>query len=137
MGIDVRWSVENQIILTTGYDEVTVEDLAQGSATATALLNSASGHIHDILDFRAVTKHPSLPQLIEFRKFFTNPKLGWLIILSNDKIITFFSSMIAGINNNRIRAFSSPEAAVQFLLDRDEALPSSLTLPTVDLSELR
>ncbi len=137
MTIDVRWGLENHIILTTGFDEVTVADLANGSAAANALLNTVPGNIHDVLDFRAVTKHPSLPQLIEFRAFFTNPKLSWLIIISNDKIITFFSSMIAGINNNRIRAFSNPEAAVQFLLDRDETLPRPLELPTLQRADLK
>lgn len=137
MGIDIRWAVENQIILTTGYDEVTVDDLARGTQAANDLMSGLDGQFHDVLDFRAVTKHPPLPALIQFRAFFTNPKLGWLIILSNDKIVTFFSTLIAGINNNRIRTLATPEEAMQFLSDRDASLPRALELPTVDRAELR
>lgn len=137
MGIDVRWGLDQRILLTTGYDEVTIDQLLEGIATAEGLLANAERNIHDVLDFRAVTKHPSLPQLIQCRSFFTSPKLGWLIIISNDKIITFFSSMVAGINNNRIRAFATPEAALQFLSDRDETLPRPLVLQTIDQAELR
>ncbi|MBE2268401.1 MAG: hypothetical protein IAE80_09245 [Anaerolinea sp.] len=131
MAVEVDWGVENRILYTRGSGNVTVAEFKAAMSKGLGLLETAPVNVHDVFDFLEVEQHPSLPQLLEFRSFFSHPKLGWMIIVSQNKTITFFSALIAGINNNRLRAFTSLAEALEFLASRDETLPNPLTPQTL------
>ena len=129
MSVDVRWGVEKHVIQTTIGGNISIEELTD-CAKATFSLLDAAPYVHSIIDFGQLKHYPPLNELIRLRAFFSHPHLGWVIIISNDKTINFFS-MLVGSLNNRMRIFATMEQALAFLIEHDPsfAYPETLAIP--------
>jgi len=132
MSVDVRWGVENHIIQTTIGGNISIEELTTCAKATFALLDSAP-YVHSIIDFRQLEHYPPLSDLIRLRSFFSHPNLGWIIIISNDKTVNFFS-MIVGSLNNRMRIFPTMEQTLAFLTERDTSFAYPETLANPELA---
>ena len=131
MSVDVRWGVENQVIQCTMWGDVTIEELREAIQQGAAMFEASPYEaIHDVIIAHSLRSYPSLPQLLELRGFFRHPKFGWAVLISDDKIVNFFTTVIAAVNN-RFRSFTALEQGLTFLEDRDVRLPRPLQICSV------
>ncbi len=132
MSVDVRWGVENQVIQCTMWGDVTIEELREAIRQGVIMFDeSPYAAIHDVIIANKLRSYPSLPQLLELREFFRHPKFGWAILISDDKIVSFFTTVIAAVNNH-FRSFPKLEQGLAFLEDRDVRLTKPLVIQDVN-----
>ncbi len=135
MSIDIRWGVENHLIQTTLHGSMTLEELIQLTDRMLQLVDSSSHPIvHFMVDVRQIQTYLPLQEVIKLRPHLaTHPGSGWLILISNNKTLTFISTLVNG-TKSRMRAFQTIEEALAFLRERDDtaAYPESLPVPELD-----
>jgi hypothetical protein len=132
MSVTVNWLVEHHVILTQIYGSTTIEELHTGSNRAIELIRSADSSpiIHDIIDMREVTTYPTkLSELVKVTDIFKEPRLGWVIGISNNKLVIFLASIVVGVKKARLRLFEDPQEAIRFLETRDLTLSHLPALP--------
>lgn len=84
--------------------------------------------VHVILDFTELTAYPKQAGLInEYSKIATNnPKLGWVIVITHDRIVTFLSALAAGVKQVRFRSVKTYDEAIAHLKYVDATLADTL-----------
>lgn len=119
------WLVDGRVAL--GYYEgvITIEDLQYSQEEAEALYDTVDSRvIHGIIDMRHMTEYPTnLAELIRVISIFRNPRLGWIMLITNNTIVRFLSSAVVQLSQARFRTFTNVEQCLEFLEDVDETLP--------------
>lgn len=128
MAIDVRWYVEGRVIQCTMWDVVTTKEMTTSVAQGIAMIReseaSGAGIVHDILDMRGVTGYPTnLGEIINATPIFKEPNLGWVLLLSSDRLVNFLATVATGVARARLRVFHTPDEATAFLREIDLTLP--------------
>ncbi|MEZ4670937.1 MAG: hypothetical protein R3E39_23790 [Anaerolineae bacterium] len=130
MPYSVEWLVEQRILVSRYYGEITLED-ARGQITqANALLRTGIPLVHSIVDMTGVTNNPSIQMVKELRLIDMSgirDKMGWTIILTNNTLLKFASSLFVPILQLRQRFFADMDEALAFLQDEDPTLPPLLS----------
>ena len=52
--------------------------------------------------------------------------MGWLLVITNNRMIKYLGSMVSGLSSVRYRAFTSVDEALAFLNEVDSTLPDLL-----------
>ncbi len=131
MSVDVRWGVENRVIQCTMWGDVTIEELREAIKQGELMFESSPYDlIHDVIIAHELLSYPGLPGLLELREFFRHPKFGWAILISDDKIVSFFTTVIAAVNH-RFRSFPTIGEGITFLESRDARLIQPLVMHDV------
>lgn len=128
MPISREWLIENRVSLGRIYGEITSEDVQRANAEAAAAITAIEGsdRIHSIFDLREADMSRgslNLNQLSSFMESFRNPKLGWMVAISSNRLANFVFSVTNGVFGTRMRIFKTPEEAIAFLQDIDSTLP--------------
>lgn len=115
--ISISWLKEEQVILTETH-AWDAEGLREDCITITQMIDDSEYRlVHTIWDFRNLTQHPvSITVLSEAtRTLFTNEKLGYVIVVTNNKVVDFLSRAVLSLYKTRHHKASTVEAAMQFL----------------------
>ena len=120
------WYVENRIILTRYTGFIQVEDIRGQIDETRRLIDQGTPLIHSIIDLSQIDKWPPLNVVNEFRSMdieSVRERMGWSIIVANNMVLKFGSSLFAPIFNLRQRIFSTVDEAITFLHENDSTLP--------------
>jgi hypothetical protein len=86
------------------------------------LAQSTAPMLHLLIDQRAATQLPSIQAQSQV-KMVQNPKLGWTVLIGNNKLMQFLGTVVAGVLKTRLRYFASFVEAMTFLQQVDTTLP--------------
>ena len=126
MPYKVQWLVEKRVVLSRYEGIVTIEDARGQVSEANALLRDGIPLTHSIVDMSTVEKLPSLQLASEFMgtdMSEVRDKLGWTIVITNNKFLKFASSLFVPIFKVRQRFFGSLDETLAFLQEEDNTLP--------------
>ncbi len=125
MPYQTGWYVENRIILTSYTGIIRVEDIRGQIDETHTLIEQGIPLVHSIIDLSQIEKWPPLNVVNEFRSMdieSVREQLGWSIIVANNMVLKFGSSLFAPIFNLRQRIFSTLDEALIFLHENDTTL---------------
>ena len=126
MPYKVQWLVEKRVLLSEYQGILTIEDARGQVSEGNALLRQGIPLTHSIIDMSKVDKLPSLQLASEFMSTDLSEvrdKLGWTIVLTNNKFLKFASSLFVPMFKVRQRFFGSLDEALIFLQEEDSTLP--------------
>ena len=126
MPYKVEWLVEKRVVLSTYEGLLTMDDARSQVQEANVLLRQGIPLTHSIVDMTKVEKFPSLQLASEFMSTDMTDireKLGWTIVVTNNKLLKFASSLFVPMFRVRQRLFGSMDEALVFLQDEDSTLP--------------
>jgi hypothetical protein len=126
MPYKVEWLVEKRVLLSRYEGVVSIEDAREQVREGNEMLREGIPLTHSIVDMSAVEKLPSLQLASEFMSTDMSEvrdKLGWTIVITNNKFLKFASSLFVPIFKVRQRFFSSLDEALAFLQEEDSSLP--------------
>jgi hypothetical protein len=126
MPYKVQWLVEKRVLLSQYEGTVSIEDARGQVSEGNAMLRQGIPLTHSIIDMSKVDKLPSLQLASEFMSTDLSEvrdKLGWTIVITNNKFLKFASSLFVPMFKVRQRFFGSLDEALAFLQEEDSTLP--------------
>lgn len=126
MPYQTEWYVAKRIIVTTYTGNISIEDIHGQIEETRRLINEGTPLIHSIIDLSKIDKWPPLNVVNEFRAMdieAVRERIGWSIIVANNMVLKFGSSLFAPIFNLRQRIFTTVDEALTFLHENDATLP--------------
>src|SRR4051794_9120350 len=104
----MSWLLESRVIFSYYSGEITVEDLENFNITVRQYLDQGTAPlVHIISDATNIGKFPlSLGVLnkIMFQER-PHPKMGWIIVVTSNRSLSFISGMLAQLGRARFRTF--------------------------------
>lgn len=122
----VEWLLENRVVLSVYTGLMSLEDARGQVREANALLRQGIPLTHSVIDMTEVTRLPPLQATSEFMSTDltdVRDKLGWTLIITNNKFLKFASSLFVPMFKVRQRFFGSMDEALKFLQEDDSTLP--------------
>lgn len=136
MGSTNQWLVEGRLYVFHIWGDLTLEEMKQGSDEAIHYVRSGQPPVHSIIDFRNVTSYPkSISDLKNAADIMKEPNLGWVLLLTNDRIFSFVGDLISQMTRKNYKSVKTPEEAIDLLWKVDQSLPSEkITYPTLKMT---
>jgi hypothetical protein len=78
--------------------------------------------VHFVVNQQQLSQLPSIQSQSKL-KIGRHPKLGWVLVIGDNKLMQFLSTVVAGIFKARLRYFATFAEAVAFLQHVDTTLP--------------
>lgn len=136
MSLQTRWLIENQVLLQTFSGALTLEDLSEANQTAYQLIyqNEQVSKVYLLIDARHVTSFPkNLSKIMAMISETNASKTTWTLVLVEESVISFLSTMLADLFRFRLRTFTNAQTLLAFLRKQDESLgdiqlPEAVTL---------
>lgn len=130
MGAKVNWYVKDRIVLSYFWGHITAEEVEYVMNQSTDHVQSGIKPVHSIVHGLDVTKYPmNLPQVLQMTSVLKNSDFGWFIMITDDRMARFMSSVVSQVTKLKFRSIPSTEEAIEFLRDMDSSLPD---LPPMD-----
>lgn len=108
-------------------------ELATGANTAQEMVQTKQPFVHDIIDMRQMSKFPlNLREIVRATGLFGEPNLGWVILISDNRVVRFLTEAVMQTYKTRFRAFGLESEAIAFLKQMDESLQALSVLPPID-----
>jgi hypothetical protein len=114
--------IPNHSLLTHVWGNYSPDELEASNQEVIEYLDKAQGLVHLVTDFRKMTGYPvDINKLSKTFTLFAHPKMGWEIVIAEDQLVKFLSTMVVQIvkrRNNRqggIKVVSTPEEALAVL----------------------
>ena len=126
MPFEVGWYVENRVILTRYTGIIDADDIHEQMGQTKRLMLQGTPLIHSIIDLSQIEKWPPLNVVNEFRTTEIGDirsKMGWSIIVADNILLKFGTSLFTPIFKLRQRVFSTLDEALTFLQGADSTLP--------------
>ena len=137
MPVDVRWLIEDAVILEYFSGEVNMDEAVSLIHKVGQMIEQSNRIlVHTLIDMTTMSKIPTnLQELVkETNDVLKNPRSGWILIYGQEnKLLNFFTSVITGVFKTRYRMFPTLEEALEFLQQQDAALPHITTNDVVDV----
>ncbi len=127
MPYQTGWYVEKRVILTNYTGIIGIEDIRGQIEETRFMIEQGTPLIHSIIDLSQIEKWPPLNVVNEFRSMdieAVRERMGWSIIVANNVLLKFGSSLFAPIFNLRQRIFSNLDESLAFLQENDPSLPN-------------
>lgn len=120
-----EWRIDRRVILTVvKSSDLTIQDMCEINQALVDLVRVGEPPlVHAIIDCRGIEKFQmNIPSISRILTFLEEPRMGWILIVSDDKLINFVASLVTQLAGTRFRNFSSVENAWDFLSNVDETL---------------
>jgi hypothetical protein len=127
----VEWLVDQRILFSTLWGELTLEDIMTNSNVGIGMSEAVSHDhlIHTILEGRGIIKMPSLRDQLTM-KVKRASNTGWIIIILNpNRLYKFMGSTVMQLTGSHYRLLESWEEAVNLLTSVDTTLPNLSSIP--------
>lgn len=130
MGANIRWYIDGHILLIYCWDNFTIDQLHRVSTQGAALVREGERPVHILFDMRQAVQFPhNLPEILRLTPMFTEPGVGWLVVISDSNMVRFLSSAVAQRSNLPFRCVESEAEMVDFFMGIDVRLTD---LPAID-----
>ena len=121
----IGWFVPDRIVVVQSIDDLTLDEIAEACAITTRLINSGTAPVHCISDTRLAKSVPSY--LIKLQQtssqVMQNHKLGWFLVLTNNRVFSALASMISSIFRVKYTASAQTHTLLAGLEKSDPTLP--------------
>lgn len=133
MGYSVTWYVPQRVYIVHIYGDIGLEEYQAGIDTSTEFVRAGVRPVHAIIDARQITKFPvQMKAVVQSSGVFREPNLGWVLVLTDNLVVKFLTSVISQLSETRYKIFSHPEEALTFLYSRDVTLPDPDPYPILE-----
>ena len=124
MAIDVRWHEFDAVIYAHLSGDMDIREFAVLDRQILKLVEESDRHlVHIWVDLRDVTKFPAnVPQVHSALTHKNHPRVGWTVMLTNNRLIKFVGYMITQIAKARFRSFETEAEARAFLESMDQQI---------------
>jgi len=123
MPVRILWYFPDYVVNAQMWGEFTFEELSIGSQETAELIRKGQAPVHDIIDMRYIEKYPlDVKQIFNATPVFREPNLGWVLLISDDRVVRFLTHMVLQLHKTRVRYCSTPAEALAFLREIDERL---------------
>lgn len=124
MAHEIKWHTEDSIILVQLEGDLEISEFSSFDRQIVAHIDKSSRPlVHVWVNLLGVTKFPnSVMQVQQSLTHLKHPKVGWSILITENRMIRFVGYMITQITKARFRAFVNPTEALEFLKTVDSTL---------------
>ena len=129
MPYETTWLLQGRIIRTDFFGEMTEETVQEATCLLVELLDEGNGPlVHVITDTSRIGHFPIKVGLASraSAEGMHHPKLGWMVFITDNRMIKYLASVVTGIAHVRFRAFGTLEEGLAFLNHVDSTLPPLL-----------
>jgi hypothetical protein len=123
MGFEIRWLVPNRIVGVLVSSRLSNEEALAMNNAIRDHINAGEAPVHLIMDMRQVEVGGN--KVSDAKQFFIkdkSPNLGWTVLISKNKMVRFFSTIIMQAANLRVRMTETPEDALNFIAQLEPQL---------------
>lgn len=129
MPYQVFWYIENRVIGTRFYGDITATELATHRESLKVYIQTGIPPLFLLIDMREVTKFPlqfnaMLKEISEYRSH--NHQIQHMLVLSSNRLINFFNVLAARTVDIPVTTFKTQEEADTFLAAKAPDLATSL-----------
>lgn len=124
MSFEVKWHTENTVVLVRLWGDLDIREFPEFDTLITQHIDASTQPlVHVWVDLKEVTKFPAnVLQVHKALKHLGHERVGWSIIITENRIIRFVGTMITQIMRARFRAFTTDKEALDFLKKVDSTL---------------
>jgi hypothetical protein len=123
MPYSLKWYRENRIIVGSFQGIITVDELNSINQEAINLVRQGTPPVHDIIDTLALEKIPFDLRLVRNSfDVFSEPNLGWIIVIARNPLFGFFGSTVSQLAGKRFRLVQNWDEALSTLVRVDTSL---------------
>jgi len=133
MTAQIYWLVDKRILLLKPMGEITEAAIQDNFARVQSMLEGIESSVYLIVD--STEQHtvlsPSVAKklagvLRENMRAGIGDNVAWTILITNNVLMRFVTSLLVQWLGSKMRAFDSIQEALQFLMERDITLPSDI-----------
>ena len=123
--MEAHWLVKNRVYFQRVKSHLDDDAFAYYSAEAMNLLQSTdSKTIHAIVDARDTQFYTTnIQRIFAVTSVFKEEKLGWVIALTDDKLLRIVGSTVVQLHGGKIKFCDTEHEAYRFLQQVDPTLP--------------
>jgi hypothetical protein len=129
MAVEIKWIITGRILLVDLIGNVPLDEFRDAVDQANKELNhyAQPPYAHVIFKSTDAMIPPTNVKLMReiTQNYFVNPHLGYTIIISNDQVHRFLSSVTAQMFQSRWRSFSTYQEGMSFLETIDKTLANA------------
>ena len=129
MAYETKWLLPGRVIYMANRGAITVEELQDESLRLIELLEEGEGPlVHLLTDVTELGEFPISVGVLNRASIdaLRHPKMGWLLVITDNRMLKYLGSMVTGLSGVRYRAFTSVDEALAFLNEVDSTLPDLL-----------
>jgi hypothetical protein len=113
---ELRWHEPGRIFLCTYSGQVTADEITSDLQTILRHLDSATGPLHVIVDWRAATDYPYFADFIfPGLKILRHRNMGWIVLVGENRTVKLWVDLFEHIEDFRYKIVPSFEDATAFL----------------------
>ena len=124
MGAKVSWYIQDRVVLNYFWDDISAQELGDTILQSGEFVRAGTYPVHTIIHMLDATGYPmNLGVVLKAATTMKDIKFGWLIPISDDRLVRFFVSTASQVIRGKFRGAPSVQAALEFLADVDPSLP--------------
>lgn len=133
MTAQIYWLVDKRILLLKPMGEITEAAIQDNFARVQSMLEGIESSVYLIVD--STEQHTVLSPAVakklagvlrENMRAGIGDNVAWTILITNNVLMRFVTSLLVQWLGSKMRAFDSIQEALQFLMERDTTLPSDI-----------
>jgi hypothetical protein len=124
MSYEVKWRTEDSIILVRLWGDLSIDEFPEFDRLILQHIDqSQRSLVHVWVNLKEVTKFPAnVRQVHKALTHLNHERVGWSVIITDNRLIKFVGHMITQLTKNRFRAFTTEAEATEFLKTMDTEL---------------
>lgn len=123
-----HWLIDRRVLFSRFEGAMDADEILTASRDAITHLKSGipDETVHSIIDARYVTSYPiwnfKMLSSRESGEFRNVKNVGWILLVTKNKVIISLSNMIKGVSRVRFRTFDRMDTALSFLREQTPEL---------------
>ena len=124
MPFSVEWFVENQVIYSEMWGNMSLEDIRQHSIACIECMSQTTRFVHMIVDLKSMQTLPlNAIQLRRAGTVLDQPNMGWMVLIAEDRSYMYVVKLVMQmVTKTRTRVVSSLDEAIEFLREQDQTI---------------
>jgi hypothetical protein len=119
MSYQITWSIPHRVVMLTQFGPVSAQEAELAAQQVYEAMDSEpTAPIHFLVDARNASMSDKLWNYAQL-KFKRHTRSGFIIVIGDSRLIGLFIALISKTLNLHIHYQSTPDAALQFLQERD------------------
>lgn len=136
MPYTIEWLVEDRVLGVSIAGDITLAELQEVSPAIVRHCDNGIAPVHTLIDLRHLGAYPrNLTELAGAFKTPPSANLNWIVLITNNQMIRFFTSVVVQLSGKHVTAFTDYPAALKFLAQRDHSLEVGAAIQRFSSSE--
>ncbi len=123
MAHSIYWHVPRRVCVVRAEGDISIKELAEISEESIEFVRSGDAPVHWITDARAIRTIPAhISQIHKMAKIFQETNLGWVLTLTDNRFMTFATSLVSQLARVNYKTFKDPVELIKTLQFIDPTL---------------